>query len=68
MFMYNCELNLEILSWKNPFLLAAIGDFNAKSKIWYCNDNTASQGNALENVTSQFGSHQVIKEPIHILF
>ena len=55
------------MSRKNPFLLVAIGDFNAKSKVWYCNDNTTSQGKALENVTSQFGLHQVIKEPTHIL-
>ena len=66
-FIYNFELNLETLSRKNPFLLVAIGDFNAKSKVWYCNDNTTSQGKALENVTSQFGLHQVIKEPTHIL-
>ena len=55
------------MSRKNPFLLVAIGDFNAKPKCWYCNDNTTSQGKALENVTSQFGLHQVIKEPTHIL-
>ena len=60
-FIDNFELNLETLSQKNPFLLVAIGDFNAKAKIWYCNDNTISQGNALGNVTSQFGLHQVIK-------
>ena len=66
-FIDNFELNLETLSRKNPFLLVAIGDFNAKSKVWYCNDNTTDQGKALENVTSQFGLHQVIKEPTHIL-
>ena len=66
-FIDNFWLNLETVSRKNPFLLVAIGDFNAKSKVWYCNDNTTSQGKALENVTSQFGLHQVIKEPTHIL-
>ena len=25
------------------------------------------EGNAIENLTSQFGLHQVIKEPTHIL-
>ena len=29
-FIDNFELNLETLSRKNPFLLVAIGDFNAK--------------------------------------
>ena len=32
-----------------------------------CNYNASSQGKTLENVTSQFGLHQVIKEPTHIL-
>ena len=53
-FIDDFELNLETLSRKNPFLLVAIGDFNAKSKLWYCNDNNTSQGKTLENVTSQF--------------
>ena len=35
--------------------------------FWYCNDNTTSQGKALESVTSQFGLYQVIKEPTHVL-
>ena len=62
----NFKLNLETLSRKTLFLLVAIGDFNAKSKFWYCNDNTTSQGKALENATPQFGLYQVIKEPKHI--
>ena len=66
-FIDNFELNLETLSRKNPFLLLAVGDFNAKLKFWCCDDNTTSQGKPLENVTSQFGLHQVIKKPTHIL-
>ena len=66
-FIDNFKLNLETLSRKNSFLLVAIGDFYAKSKFWYYNDNTTSQGKALENVTSQFRLHQVVKEPTHIL-
>ena len=50
-----------------PFLVVAIGDFNAKSKSWYINDSTTSQGNVLEDITSQFGLQQIIKEPTHIL-
>ena len=52
---------------KKFFPLVAIGDLNGESKCWYCNDNTTSQGKALETFTSQFGLHQVIKEPTHIL-
>ena len=66
-FIDKFELTLETLSQKNLFLLVVISDFNTKSKFLYCNDNTTSQGKTLENVTSQFGLHQVIKEPTHIL-
>ena len=66
-FYDNLELNLGILSQKNPFLVVAIGDFNAKSKSWYINDSTTSQGNVFENITSQFALQQIIKEPTHIL-
>ena len=46
-FIDNFKLNSETLSQKYPFLLVALGDFNAKSKFWYCNDNTTPQGKAL---------------------
>ena len=54
-FSDNLELNLSTLS------------HNAKSKRWYINDSTTSQGNVLENITSQFGLQQIIKEPTHIV-
>ena len=54
-FSDNLQLNLSTLS------------HNAKSKRWYINDSTTSQGNVLENITSQFGLQQIIKEPTHIL-
>ena len=45
----------------------AIEDFNAKSNNWICQDKTSFEGDAIENLTSQFGLHQMIKEPTHIL-
>ena len=45
----------------------AIGDFNAKSNNWFCHDKTNFEGDAIENLTSQFGLQQVIKESTHIL-
>ena len=66
-FTENFELNLENLVQRNPFLVVAIGDFNAKSSNWFCHDKTNFEGDAIENLTSQFGLHQVIKEPTHIL-
>ena len=51
-FSDNLELNLGTLPQINPFLLVAVGDFNRKSKSWYFNDNTTSQGNELENIAT----------------
>ena len=44
----------------------AIGDFNAKSSNWFCQDKTSFEGDSTENVTYQFGLHRIIKEPTHI--
>ena len=57
----NLEMNLGTLEQRNPFLMVAIGDFNAKSKHWFSQDST------IENVTFQFGLSQIIKEATHIL-
>ena len=43
----------------------AIRDFNAKSSNWFCQGKTSFEGDAIENLTYQFGLHQVIKEPTH---
>ena len=53
-FTENLELNLENLMQRNPFLVVSIRDFNTKSSNF--------EGDAIENLTSQFGLHQVIKE------
>ena len=34
---------------------------------WKCHDKSSHEGNAIENVTAQFGLHQIIKEPTHKL-
>ena len=60
-------MTLELLAQKNPFLLTAIGDFNANSSNWYNKDKVSFEGNTTENVTSQLGLHQIINEPTHIL-
>ena len=65
-FIDNLELNLDILCQNNPFLIVLIGDLNAKSKNWYCHDKSSHEGNAIENVTAQFGFQQIINEPTHI--
>ena len=66
-FTKNLEINLENLGQRNTFLFVAILDFNAKSSNWFCQDKTCFEGDAIENLTPQFGLHKVIKEPTHIL-
>ena len=60
-------MTLDLASKKNPYLLVVLGDFNAKLRQWYDEDSSTSEGVLIENITSQFGLHQIINEPTHIL-
>ena len=66
-FCDNFERILDNLAQNNPFLLVAIGHFNAKSTNWCANDQTSFDGNKIEHITSQFGFSQIINKPTHIL-
>ena len=44
-FTENLELNLENLMPRNPFLVVAIADCNAKSRNSFCYDKTNFEGN-----------------------
>ena len=48
-------------------MLVVIGDLNAKSKNWFLLDRTTYEGNIIEIITSHFGMHQLIHDPMHIL-
>ena len=66
-FTQNFELTLAKLSENNPYLLVATGDFiNAKLRHQYSRDTNSFEGISIDNVASQFGLHQIIKEPLHI--
>ena len=58
---------LDLVSKENPFLLVVLGDFNAKLSQWHDKDGSTSEGISVESVTLQFGLHQIINEPRHIL-
>ena len=66
-FINNFELNLDPVMTNNPFLTVILGDFNAKSSLWYNNDITTYEGSKIDGVTSQFGLQQIIKEPTYII-
>ena len=44
-----------------------LGELNIKSKNWYNNDKTTTEGAKIESVISRFGLHQIINESIHVL-
>ena len=66
-FSKNLEITLDKLALNNPFMLVVIGDLNAKSKNWFLLDRTTYEGNIIEIITSHFGLHQLIHDPMHIL-
>ena len=66
-FYENLERNLNRLFHSNPFFLVVIGNFIVKSSNWYYHDKSSSEGNAVNALAKQYGLHQVIKEPTHIL-
>ena len=66
-FSDNFEMTLDLVSMKNPFLLVVLGDFNAKLSQWHDKDSNTFEGISSESITSQFGLHQIINEPTHIL-
>ena len=60
-------MTLDFVSKKIPFLLVVLGDFNAKLSQWHDKDTSTPEGISVESITSQFGLHQIINEPPHIL-
>ena len=44
-----------------------IGNFNARSSNWHCQDKSTFEGNVIDSIASQFGLSQVIKKPTRIL-
>ena len=53
-FADNLELNLDTVANKKPYLLAILGDFNAKLSNWYKHNKTAYEGSKIEAITFRF--------------
>ena len=43
-FAKSLKLSLDKFSANNPFLSVLLGDFNAKSELWYKKDKTTNEG------------------------
>ena len=65
-FVYKLDLTLEVFAQKNLFLTVIIGDLNAKVNKWCSTDKRTPEGAQLDNLTSQYGLTQLLKEPTHI--
>ena len=67
LFLTNLEnLLADIISF-NPHFMLVLGDFNAKSKTWFINYQSSSEGTQLEFLTSLYEMKQLIAEPTHVL-
>ena len=59
-FADNFELTLDSIINKNPFLIVALGNFNAKTSNWYKNDINSYEGLKIDTTTSQCGLQKVV--------
>ena len=66
-FLDNFELTLDKIHEENPFMISALGDFNAKSNNWCKNNTTSHEGSMTDAVTSNYRLHKLIQEPTRIL-
>ena len=53
-FADNFELNLKSIVHRNPYVIVALGDFNAQTKGWYPIGKTTYEGTRIDSITSQF--------------
>ena len=53
-FIKNLELNLEHTVNKSPYLIAVLGNFNARIQVWYQNDMTTFKKTKIDMATSKF--------------
>ena len=66
-FVTNSKSTLQAITLRKPFLTMVLGDFNAKNKLWFDQDNTLYEGSILNDLMAQCGLTQIIHEPMHIL-
>ena len=67
LFLTNLENLLADITSRHPHFMLLLGDFNAKSKTWFIDDQLSSEGTQLESLTSLYRMKQRIAEPTHVL-
>ena len=53
-FLDNLKLNLDAMTDNNPFLVVAIGDFNARSSSWCINDKSNCEGTKIDCLATEY--------------
>ena len=66
-FANNFELNIDTATPNNTFLTVVLGDFNAKSNLWFKGDKTTCEGSKIDGIAFTFGLQQIINELTHII-
>ena len=66
-FTTSLELTIQAIASKNPFLSLVLGDFNAKNKVWFDQENTTTEGTIINDLMTQYGLAQIIHEPALLL-
>ena len=66
-FANNFELNLDAGTVNNTFLTVILGDFNAKSNLWFKGDKATYEASKIDGITTAFGLQQIINEPTHVI-
>ena len=65
-FLANFEKLFDDVQIFQPAFTVILGDFNARSKSWWC-DSTTTEGTSLDSLVSTHCFHQLISEPTHIM-
>ena len=61
-FITNLASTLQATTLRKSFLTMVLGDFNAKNKLWFDQENTSYEGSILSDIMAQYGLTQVIHD------
>ena len=67
LFKQKWEQTLININACSPTISLFLGDFNARNSEWWTGDITNTQGKDIGDLSAQYGLHQLIDEPTHIL-
>ena len=66
-FLSNFEKVLSHTTLCNSLITIILGDFNARSSVWWTRNKTTIERTKLNSLTSVYGFHQIILQPTHLL-